>query len=65
MRAGRDTFKAGGAEPAPTLRAETLAVVRRCADEYGFGSLFATEQYLLRAHAGADGARIAVNLSAL
>ena len=37
----------GGAEPAPqTLRAETLALVRRCADEYGFGSPFVTEQYL-------------------
>ena len=37
----------GGAEPAPqTLRAETLALVRQCADEYGFGSPFVTEQYL-------------------
>ena len=37
----------GGAEPAPqTLRAETLALVRECADEYGFGSPFVTERYL-------------------
>ncbi|MCE2501290.1 MAG: sulfate adenylyltransferase [Dehalococcoidia bacterium] len=37
----------GGAEPAPqTLRAETLALVRQCADEYGFGSPFVTERYL-------------------
>ena len=37
----------GGAEPAPqTLRAETLALVRHCADEYGFGSPFVTERYL-------------------
>ena len=37
----------GGAEPAPqTLRAETLTLVRECADEYGFGSPFVTEQYL-------------------
>ncbi len=37
----------GGAEPAPqTLRAETLAVVRQCADLYGFGSPFVTDQYL-------------------
>ena len=37
----------GGAEPAPqTLRAETLALVRQCADEFGFGSPFVTEQYL-------------------
>ena len=37
----------GGAEPAPqTLRAETLALARQCAQEYGFGSPFVTEQYL-------------------
>ena len=37
----------GGAEPAPqTLRAETLAIVRQCAEQYGFGSPFVTEQYL-------------------
>ena len=37
----------GGAEPAPqTLRAETLAIVRQCAQEYGFGSPFVTERYL-------------------
>ena len=37
----------GGAEPAPqTLRAETLALVRECADDYGFGSPFVTERYL-------------------
>lgn len=37
----------GGSEPAPqTLRAETLDLVRRCADDYGFGSPFVTEQYL-------------------
>ena len=37
----------GGTEPAPqTLRAETLAVVRQCAEEYGFGSPFVTERYL-------------------
>ena len=37
----------GGAEPAPqTLRAETLTLVRECADEYGFGSPFVTERYL-------------------
>ncbi|MXZ92622.1 MAG: sulfate adenylyltransferase [Chloroflexi bacterium] len=37
----------GGSEPAPqTLRAETLAIVRQCADQYGFGSPFVTEQYL-------------------
>ncbi len=37
----------GGAEPAPqTLRAETLAIVRQCAQQYGFGSPFVTEQYL-------------------
>ena len=37
----------GGAEPAPqTLRAETLSLVRRCAEEYGFGSPFVTERYL-------------------
>lgn len=39
----------GGAEPAPqTLRAETLAIVRQCADQYGFGSPFVTDQYLRR-----------------
>ena len=38
---------AGGTEPAPeTLRSETLAVVRECAAEYGFGSPFVTERYL-------------------
>ena len=37
----------GGVEPAPlTLRAEVLEVVRECADEYGFGSPFVTEEYL-------------------
>ena len=37
----------GGTDPAPqTLRAETLAVVQRCAQAYGFGSPFVTEQYL-------------------
>ena len=37
----------GGAEPAPqTLRAETLALVRQCAEQYGFGSPFVTDQYL-------------------
>lgn len=37
----------GGSEPAPqTLRAETLDLVRQCADEFGFGSPFVTEQYL-------------------
>ncbi len=37
----------GGTEPAPqTLRAETLEIVRQCADQYGFGSPFVTEQYL-------------------
>ena len=37
----------GGSEPAPqTLRAETLDLVRRCADDYGFGSPFVTDQYL-------------------
>ena len=37
----------GGSEPAAqTLRAETLEVVRRCAEEYGFGSPFVTERYL-------------------
>ncbi len=37
----------GGSEPAPqTLRDETLDLVRRCADDYGFGSPFVTEQYL-------------------
>ena len=42
---------AGGTEPAPqTLRAETLEVVQRCAEEYGFGSPFVTEQYLQDRH---------------
>ena len=37
----------GGAAPAPeTLRAETLAVVRQCAEQYGFGAPFVTERYL-------------------
>ena len=37
----------GGAEPAPqTLRAETLALVRQSAEQYGFGSPFVTDQYL-------------------
>ncbi len=37
----------GGEEPAPTtLRAEVLAVVRECADKYGFGSPFVEERYL-------------------
>ena len=37
----------GGREPSPqTLRAETLAIVRQCADEYGFGTPFVTQQYL-------------------
>ena len=37
----------GGEEPAPTtLRAEVLAVVRECADKYGFGSPFVEENYL-------------------
>ena len=37
----------GGTDPAPqTLRAETLQVVQRCAQQYGFGSPFVTEQYL-------------------
>ena len=37
----------GGTDPAPqTLRAETLEVVQRCAQQYGFGSPFVTEQYL-------------------
>ena len=37
----------GGAEPAPlTLRPEVLEVVRQCADDYGFGSPFVTEEYL-------------------
>ena len=37
----------GGAEPAATtLRAEVLAVVRECAEEYGFGSPFVGENYL-------------------
>ena len=37
----------GGTDPAPqTLRAETLQVVQRCAQQYGFGSPFVSEQYL-------------------
>ena len=37
----------GGTEPAPqTLRAETLSLVRQCAEDYGFGSPFVTERYL-------------------
>ena len=37
----------GGVEPAPlTLRAEVLEVVRQCAEKYGFGSPFVTEEYL-------------------
>ncbi len=37
----------GGEEPAPTtLRAEVLAVVRDCAETYGFGSPFVEENYL-------------------
>jgi sulfate adenylyltransferase len=37
----------GGVEPAPlTLRAEVLEVVRACAEQYGGGSPFVTEQYL-------------------
>lgn len=37
----------GGTEPAPlTLRSEVLEVVRECAETYGFGSPFVTEQYL-------------------
>ena len=36
----------GGTEPAPlTLRPEVLDVVRECAEAYGFGSPFVTEQY--------------------
>ena len=35
-----------GVEPASlTLRAEVLEVVRQCADEYGLGSPFVTEEY--------------------
>ena len=38
---------AGGTAPGPqTLRAETLAIVRRCANDYGFGDPFVTERYL-------------------
>ena len=38
---------AGGTEPGPqTLRAETLAVIRQCAADYGFGDPFVTERYL-------------------
>jgi sulfate adenylyltransferase len=37
----------GGVEPAPlTLRAEVLDVVRACAEQYGFGSPFVTDNYL-------------------
>jgi sulfate adenylyltransferase len=37
----------GGVEPAPlSLRAEVLEVVRECAERYGFGSPFVTEEYL-------------------
>ena len=37
----------GGVDPAPqTLRPEILEVVRDCAQRYGFGSAFVTEQYL-------------------
>ena len=37
----------GGEQPAPTtLRAEVLAVVRECADRYGFGSPFVEDNYL-------------------
>jgi len=37
----------GGVEPAPlTLRAEILEVVRECAERYGLGSPFVTEEYL-------------------
>ncbi|MDP7200472.1 MAG: sulfate adenylyltransferase [Dehalococcoidia bacterium] len=37
----------GGVEPAPlTLRAEVLEVVRECAEGFGFGSPFVTEEYL-------------------
>ena len=33
--------------PAPlTLRPEVLAVVRECADQYGFGSPFVGDEYL-------------------
>ena len=38
---------AGGTAPGPqTLRAETLAVIRQCAADYGFGDPFVTERYL-------------------
>ncbi len=38
---------AGGTAPGPqTLRAETLAIVRQCANDYGFGDPFVTERYL-------------------
>ena len=37
----------GGAEPAPlTLRAEILQAARECAENYGSGSSFVTEEYL-------------------
>ncbi len=37
----------GGVAPAPlTLRPEVLEVVKECADKYGFGSPFVTEEYL-------------------
>lgn len=37
----------GGVEPAPlTLRAEVLEVVRTCAEQYGFGSAFVTDNYV-------------------
>ena len=37
----------GGVEPtAQTLRSEVLDVVRDCADRYGFGSPFVTDEYL-------------------
>ena len=37
----------GGEEPTPTtLRAEVLAVVRECAEKYGFGSPFVEDNYL-------------------
>ena len=38
---------AGGTAPGPqTLRAETLAIIRQCANDYGFGDPFVTERYL-------------------
>ena len=37
----------GGVEPAPlTLRPEILEVVRRCSEDYGFGSPFVGDEYL-------------------